>query len=145
MKKLIVCLFILFAVSCKENQKNGNFIIDECVGASFYYLDNQTAQSFFIQFSAPILNSQIDTTIVINAKQRVLIGQDAIFGSIPRPTDTFSRFALYTLVDGKKNIIYRQDPVQDAIWVKRKFNPADPDSGCHRVDYTLALTNDLLK
>lgn len=142
MKNLLVCLFLIFIVGCKKEQED--YIIHECVGASFYYLDNQTDQSFLIEFTAPVLNGQIDTTKVIN-KQLVLIGQDANFGSIPRPVDTFSSFALYTLVDGKKNIIYRQNPVQDALWVKRKRNPSDPDHGCQSVDYTLTITNELLK
>lgn len=143
MKNLILWLLIFFIAGCKEGPEDSN--IYECVGASFYYLDNQTDQSFLIEFVAPILNYQIDTATVINIKQRVFIGQDATFGSIPRPTDTFSTFAVYTLVDGKKNIIYSQDPVQDTLWVKRKHNPKDPDYGCQRVDYTLTITNDLLK
>lgn len=142
MKNLIFCVLIILAVSCKESKEDD--IIHECVGASFYYLDNHTDQSFLIEFSAPILNKQIDTTKLIN-KQLVLIGQDAHFGAIPKPSETFSSFALYTLVDGKRNIIYRQAPVQDALWVKHKRNPSDPDHGCQSVDYTLTITDDMLK
>lgn len=142
MKNLIICLYLVFAIGCKEAKEDN--MIYECVGASFYYLDNQTDKNFLVEFSAPILNNQIDFTQVIN-KQRLLLGQDAMFGSIPQPTNTFSSFSLYTMVDGKKNIIYRQDPVQDSLWVKRKHNPTDPDHGCQRVDYTLTITNDLLQ
>ena len=147
MKNLLIFLLLFTITDCKEGNKDPDdkYIIHECVGASFYYLDNQSNKSFSIEFAAPILNEQIDTATVINVKQRVLIGQDASFGSIPRPTDTFSSFALYTSKDGKKTVVYRQDPVQNALWVKRKHNVMDPDNGCQQVDYTLTITDDLFK
>ena len=144
MKNAIIYLFIILGFSCKNRPEDG-IVIEECVGASFYYLDNKTDQSFLIEFVAPILNYQIDSTTVINVKQRVLLGQDDIFGAIPRPTDTFSNFAIYTLVNGRKNYIYRQNPLQDVLWIKKKQNPKDPDYGCQRVDYTLTITNDMLQ
>jgi hypothetical protein len=127
MKNLIICLIIIIGAGCKEEPdedviNENEYFINECVGASFYYVDNQTNKGFLVGFAAPALNKQMDTNTVINTKQRVLIGQDASFGWIPRPADTFSSFVLYTLADGKKNIIYRQDPVQNALWVKRKLS-----------------------
>ena len=144
MKNLIIYLFIIISIGCKEEEKEpvDNNIIYECVGASFYYLDNQSNKNFSIEFKAPILNKQIDTATVINVNQRVLIGQDASFGSIPSPTNTFSSFSLSTSTAGKKTIIYRQDPVQNTLWVKRKHNATDPDAGCQKVDYTLTITDD---
>ena len=133
-----------FKFSCK-NEPEDSIIIHECVGSSFYYLDNKTDHSFSAEFVTPVLNHQIDSITIINLKQRVLLGQDATFGSIPRPTDTFSSFAIYTVVNGKKNYIYHQNPIQDVLWVKQKQNPEDPDYGCYRVDYTLTITNDMLK
>ena len=141
MKNLIVCLFIFLCLSCNEEKEDG--IIHECVGVSFYYLDNQTDKSFLIEFVS-ILNNQIDTTKVITTKQRVLLGRDSNFGSIPTPTNSFSNFALYILVDGKKKTIYSQIPVQNSLWIKRKLNATDPDYGCQNVDYTLTITDDML-
>jgi hypothetical protein len=145
MKNLIICLLIFIGVGCTEKPDIEQVVIEECVGASFYYIDNQTDKGFLVEFAAPVLNKPLDTNTVINMKQRVLIGQDAIFGAIPRPTGTFSSFVLYTLAEGKKNIIYRQDPVQNALWVKRKHNATDPDYGCQQVDFTLTITDDMLK
>lgn len=143
MKNAIIYLFIILGFSCKNRPED--YIIDECVGASFYYLDNKTDQNFLVEFVSPNLNYQIDSTTIINVKQRVLIGQDAMFGAIPRPSNTFSNFAVYKLVNGKRSYIYRQNPLQDVLWVKKKQNPNDPDYGCQSVDYTLTITNDMLQ
>jgi hypothetical protein len=147
MKNIFYCLFILVLFSnmgCKEEPEPEQVRIEECVGSSFYYLDNQSSRSFFVEFLSPPLNNQKDT-VAINVRQKVLIGQDASFGYIPRPADTFSNFTIYTLVNGKKNILYKQDPVANALWTKQKENLTDPDFGCQQVYYTLTITDDLLK
>ena len=141
---LVVMLFLgLATVGCKE--ETNDYLIDECVGASFYYLDNQSTASLLVDFGDPKLNQQIDTAMVINPGQLKLIGQDASFGSIPRPSETFKSFKLYKLADGKKTLVYQQNPVQNALWVKRKQNESDPDFGCQQVDNTLIVTDNMLK
>lgn len=145
MKNQLTYLFILLFVSVGCQKELIDQRIDECVGATFYYLDNQSSRSFSIEFVGSVLNSQIDKATVITRQQRILIGQDADFGSNPHPAGTFSGFALYTMVDGVKTVIYRQAPVQTGLWVKRKHSPTDPDFGCQKVDYILTVTDELLK
>lgn len=145
MKNLLNYLLILLLVSVGCQKESVDRRMDGCVGASFYYLDNQSSRALSVEFVGPILNSQLGSATVINPQQRALIGQDASFGSSPYPADTFSNFALSTLVDGKKSVVYTQNPVQTALWIKRKHNPTDPDFGCQKVDYTLTITDDLLK
>ena len=145
MKNQLTYLLIFLFGSFGCHKESVDTLVDGCVGATFYYLDNQSSRALSIQFAGPILNQQLDSATVIASQQRVLIGQDASFGSSPHPADTFTSFILYTLVAGKREVIYRQDPVQTALWLKQKQNPADPDYGCQRVAYTLTITNALLK
>ena len=141
---LLLLLPVLF--SCHEDPDPVNPQLTECVGASFYYLDNQSGRNLSVGFtSLAILNAAIDSTAMVNSKQVTLIGQDAIFGSIPKPTDTFARFNLYAFVDGKRTLVYTQRPVQDALWTKKKQNASDPDFGCQQVTYTLTITDALLQ
>ncbi|MCF2498928.1 hypothetical protein [Dyadobacter chenhuakuii] len=70
----------LATVGCKE--ETNDYLIDECVGVSFYYLNNRSTASLLVDFGDPKLNHQIDTAVVINPGQLKLIGQDASFGSI---------------------------------------------------------------
>ncbi|WP_439557620.1 hypothetical protein [Dyadobacter sp.] len=140
----VAIIFLAFTIlGCKE--KTDDYLISECVGASFYYLDNQSTANLLVDFGDPGLNQQIDTATVINSGQRKLVGQDASFGSIPPPTETFASFELYKLSGGKKTLVYKQDPVQNSLWFKRKQNPNDPDFGCQQVDYTLRVTDAMLK
>ncbi|GAB4000269.1 hypothetical protein GCM10028807_52720 [Spirosoma daeguense] len=136
-------IFLIVSLSCQNESVDRQ--IDGCVGATFYYLDNQSSRSLSVAFVGPVLNQQLDSAMVIASGQRVLIGQDASFGSSPHPADTFTSFGLYTLVAGQRNVIYRQNPVQTALWLKRKHNPAEADHGCQKVDYTLTITNELLQ
>lgn len=115
------------------------------MGASFFYLDNQSSRTLWVAFTGPHLNNQRDSTTAILPQQRVLIGQDADFGYMPKPADTFSSITLYTLVAGQKSAIYTQTPIQTGLWQKRKQNQTDPDFGCYQVDYTLAITDAVLK
>jgi hypothetical protein len=144
MKRYLYHLFMLsFATfGCVQEPKD---VLKECVGASFYYVDNRSEISLMVHFNGPVLNHQIDTATVIRSQQRILIGQDASFGSIPQPVGTFASFELYTLQGDKKTTVYKQDPVQNALWVRRKHNADDPDFGCQMVDYTLIVTEDMLK
>ncbi|MCF0049109.1 hypothetical protein LXM25_03500 [Dyadobacter sp. LJ53] len=139
-----VALFLaVTTLGCQKEPESE--VVVECIGASFYYLDNQSTGSLLVEFGDPGLNQQIDSATVVKSGQRTLIGQDASFGSIPRPSETFARFELYTLLDGKKTLVYKQDPVENALWTKRKHNPNDPDFGCQQVDYTLRVTDAMLK
>lgn len=141
---LLLLMPLLF--SCrKESADPIDPIVTECVGASFYYFNNQSSRILFVTFSGDRLNGQIDSTTAVPHQQVALIGQDASFGSIPKPTNTFSRLNLYTLVDGKRVLAYSQSPVQDALWARKKQNVSDPDFGCQQVDYTLTITDNLLK
>src|SRR5688572_28644349 len=132
MKKLFALFIIISAAGCKESPDKE---FDECVGASYYYLDNQSTRSFSVQFSGPDLNDQIAPATVVNPKMRVLIGQDSDFGFIPAPSMTFSSFSLNTTVNGQKVTLYQQNPVKDSLWAKQKENASDPDFGCYSVDY----------
>jgi hypothetical protein len=142
--RLCVSLFLaLAALGCQ--QEPDELIITECVGASFYYLDNQSSSDLLVSFGNPWLNQQMDTLTSVNSARRVLVGQDASFGSMPRPSETFDSFVLYIRSGAKKTIVYKQDPVQNALWTKRKHNENDPDFGCQQVDYTLIVTDAMLK
>lgn len=145
MKNLSIYLFILLSLltSCKEDKDD--YVIYECAGSSTYYIDNQSSQSFTAKFSGTLLSEQLDTATVIQPKQRIKLGQDGQFGYIPKPADTFSKFALYKIVEGNQQVLYAQEPVDNSLWVKRKFNESDPDYGCYSVDYTLTVTDDMLK
>jgi hypothetical protein len=78
-------------------------------------------------------------------EQRVLIGQDAEFGSMPSPVITFSTFALYADKNGLQVNVYKQDLIQNELWRRQKRNVTDPEFGCQNVDYTLTVTDDMLK
>ncbi|OIN57399.1 hypothetical protein [Arsenicibacter rosenii] len=146
MKNQLTCLLIFLLIGAGCQKEPIDQIIDECVGATFYYLDNQSSRALSIRFAGPHLNSQIDSATVVNPKQRVLIGQDAAFGASPHPADTFSSITLLSsVVNGKKTIVYTQAPVQTTLWTKQKRNPADPDFGCQEVYYSWTITDDLLK
>ncbi|MHA4739011.1 hypothetical protein [Dyadobacter sp. MSC1_007] len=140
---IYLVMILLVGLGCKEEapgDDNG-----ECVGSAFYYLDNQSSRDLTVKFPDRGLNRQIDTTTVIAAGKRMLMGQDASFGWIPFPNETFASFALYAVSDGVRSLVYKQDPVKAALWVKRKHNALDPDFGCFEVDYTLIVTDDMLK
>lgn len=136
--KYTLLLLLPVVFSCHEDPVNPQ--TNECVGVSFYYLDNQSSRNVSVGFtSLAILNAAIDSTATANAKQITLIGQDASFGSIPKPTDTFSRFNLYALVDGKRVLVYAQRPVQDALWTKKNRMPATRILGVSRLRTHLLL------
>lgn len=144
MKKILpYFLFSVFAfTSCQQETDHEKV---ECIGASFYYLENHSEVSFSVGFKGPVLNNQIDSITIVKPGERTLIGQDAEFGSIPTPVITFSTFTLYADKGGSQVVIYRQDPVQNSLWRKQKLNASDPDFGCQKVDYTLTVTDYMLK
>ncbi|MCF2488058.1 hypothetical protein [Dyadobacter sp. CY347] len=137
-----VLMLILISQGCRQEP---DLLEDGCIGASFFYLDNQSSESLLVDFDGPMLNDQIDTAALVDPGKRTLIGQGASFGSIPTPMQTFIGFELYKLSDGKKTLVYKQDPLEDTLWIKRKHNPDDPDFGCQQADYILKVTQDMLK
>ena len=142
----LLLLLFLFLFGCHNQSVSPvNTRTDGCVGVSYYHLDNQSSQPLSIDFTALArLNHPIDSPTAIPGRKAALIGQDAAFGSIPRPTDTFTAFRLYSLADGKKRLVYTQQPVQNDLWTRKKENPGDPDFGCYTVSYTLTITDALL-
>ncbi|WP_026632192.1 hypothetical protein [Dyadobacter alkalitolerans] len=137
-----VLILIFVSLGCRQEP---DLLEDGCIGASFFYLDNQSSENLLIDFNGPVLNDQIDPASLVDPGNRMLIGQGASFGSIPPPSQTFTGFKLYRLSDGKKTLVYKQDPVDDTLWIKSKHNADDPDFGCQQVDYTLKVTQDILK
>ncbi len=140
-------LLLLFVLGCHaEPVSPVDTRTDGCIGVSYYYLNNQSSRLLSIEFTALAwLNGKIDPSATVTSGKTVLIGQDAIFGYIPRPTDTFTAFSLYAPVAGKKTLVYTQQPVKNELWANEKENPNDPDFGCYKVSYTLTITDDLLK
>jgi hypothetical protein len=139
----LVLLFIFFS-SCQE--KPVGPVVNECVGSSTYYIKNESDYPLSVAFlTTPPVGSKTDTISAIAGRTDEKIASDAIFGAIPKPTDTFAVLTLFREVDGKKVVVYRQDPVRNAAWVKQKQNPNDPDFGCYAVSYTLTVTNQDLK
>ncbi|MBE8970801.1 hypothetical protein IQ277_32715 [Nostocales cyanobacterium LEGE 12452] len=144
MKKVLPNLLLaLFAFTGCQEETDSEII--ECVGASFYYLENHSKSSFSVGFEGPVLNNQIDSVTIVEPGERSLIGQDAEFGSIPTPVTTFSTFTLYADKGGSLIAIYRQDPVQNNLWRMQKHHASNPDFGCEKVDYTLTVSDDMLK
>ncbi|WP_158600248.1 hypothetical protein [Fibrisoma montanum] len=91
------------------------------------------------------LGSKTDSTFRIQSQETVKIAEDAMFGYIPKPTDTFASLTLSGQRTGGQAVAYSQNPVSNTTWVKQKKNATDPDFGCYAVSYTLTITNADLK
>ncbi|RIV25324.1 hypothetical protein DYU11_08435 [Fibrisoma montanum] len=148
MKRLFTypCLLI-FLLSCQGDldlfKKQP---ISECVGHSTYYVANQSDSPLSVRFvTTRQLGSKTDSTFRIQSQETVKIAEDAMFGYIPKPTDTFASLTLSGQRTGGQAVAYSQNPVSNTTWVKQKKNATDPDFGCYAVSYTLTITNADLK
>ena len=133
-------LIISLLAGCRNTKDEVDLQVNECVGVSSYYIINQSSRSFSVELSGAQLSGGTSSDILA-ANQAILIGRDSSFGSMPKPTDTFTSFNLYTLIKGKKTILYTQNPVRNERWTKKKQKPGDPDFGCQQVSYTLTITD----
>ncbi len=130
--------------SCQTNPVNPT--VNECVGSSEYYIKNESEYTLWVTFlTTPQLGTKTDSSQVIASQRTGKITQDAAFGYMPKPADTFTALIFSREIDGKKVIVYRKDSVTDEGWVKQKHNPNDPDFGCYSVSYTLTVTNQEVK
>ena len=143
-------LYVLLLIGCfvhagceRVSTTPINPVVTECVGTSSYFIDNQSSYNLSVAFTlTKELGSKTDSLQTVNSKQRKQLTQDASFGYIPKPVDTFTSLVLSRVISEQKVIVYKQDPIVNTRWIKVRKNPNDPDYGCNAVTHTLTVTND---
>ena len=112
--------------------------IDEPAGSADYFLDNQTDRSLTIEWTtSAALGSQTRQAGPVACGQRLKFEEDGIIGVNPLPLDTFS---FLHLEDDAGNVVYRQDPIDNDLWLVERTD----DASYGHASITLVITEDLL-
>lgn len=138
---LTLLLVALLAASCSEDQPNA--VIKEPAGSAQYVIGNQSNSDLRVIFTkSRELNSEVDTSEVIESMTSAMIFKDGIIGENPKPSDSFSKIEFYEASDFSSPV-YVFEPVDDEQW---RIVSQDPGvSGYGLTIYEFSLTGDQLK
>ncbi len=114
----LLCSLIVLT-NCQTDPANPT--ADDCVGSSGYYIKNESDYLFSVtSVTTPQLDAKSDFSQKIANQQARKFTQDASFGFIPKPANTFTSRILYREVDGKTMVVYRKNPLTGKGWVKQE-------------------------
>lgn len=129
MRSFVISLaVILLILSCEDK-----LVIDEPVGYSDFYIQNDSDQNLEFKF----FPDGDQFTIRANSKEMILEKAGGDFGMHALPTMIYSELEVY-LSDIPDSLVYSQKPIDDSLW-----DHSTPDGYVwwEYAEYTLVLEN----
>jgi hypothetical protein len=147
-RMIVILFFSTWLFGCK-NADNGNMIIVEPAGSSFYYITNQTDNDLSAEFPIPFYDRTVDKVILVDSivqipnQTTVKIFEESNFGFNPIPSHTFKEIRFYKIAGEQKTLVLNIKPVTNEQWISKIISRGEDGYGL--TEYQFAVKKEDLQ